>query len=92
LPIWYSCISPCFSLDFFIWFWYVFASALFGGPIVTLQAQKEYPPDMQSKDKFLIQSTKVAASTDMDEIPPDTVSIELHNDRFLWFSVALSSG
>ena len=43
--------------------------------IVTLQAQKEYPPEMQSKDKFLIQSTKVAASTDMDEIPPDTVSI-----------------
>ncbi|KAM0823312.1 hypothetical protein ACQ4PT_070957 [Festuca glaucescens] len=39
---------------------------------ITLQAQKEYPPDMQSKDKFLIQSTKVAASTDMDEIPPDT--------------------
>jgi hypothetical protein len=28
---------------------------------------------MQCKDKFLIQSTKVAASTDMDEIPPDTV-------------------
>ena len=41
--------------------------------IVTLQAQKEYPPDMQCKDKFLIQSTKVPASTDMDEIPPDTV-------------------
>lgn len=39
---------------------------------ITLQAQKEYPSDMQSKDKFLIQSTKVAASTDMDEIPPDT--------------------
>ncbi|KAI4980863.1 hypothetical protein ZWY2020_021348 [Hordeum vulgare] len=39
---------------------------------ITLQAQKEYPPDMQSKDKFLIQSTRVAASTDMDEIPPDT--------------------
>nr|CAB3447402.1 unnamed protein product [Digitaria exilis]CAB3450543.1 unnamed protein product [Digitaria exilis] len=40
---------------------------------ITLQAQKEYPPDMQCKDKFLIQSTKVAASTDMDEIPPDTM-------------------
>jgi MSP (Major sperm protein) domain len=40
---------------------------------VTLQAQKEYPADMQCKDKFLIQSTKVAPSTDMDEIPADTV-------------------
>ncbi|KAL5208700.1 hypothetical protein ABZP36_033135 [Zizania latifolia] len=40
---------------------------------ITLQAQKEYPPDMQCKDKFLIQSTRVAASTDMDEIPPDTM-------------------
>jgi hypothetical protein len=44
------------------------------GDTVTLQAQKEYPPDLQCKDKFLIQSTRVAASTDMDEIPPDTVS------------------
>ncbi|BAH91827.1 Os02g0652550 [Oryza sativa Japonica Group] len=43
---------------------------------ITLQAQKEYPQDMQCKDKFLIQSTRVAASTDMDEIPPDTVSIK----------------
>ncbi|GJN21720.1 hypothetical protein PR202_gb09227 [Eleusine coracana subsp. coracana] len=40
---------------------------------ITLQAQKEYPLDMQCKDKFLIQSTRVAASTDMDEIPPDTM-------------------
>uniref|UniRef100_N1QY14 Vesicle-associated membrane protein-associated protein A n=1 Tax=Aegilops tauschii TaxID=37682 RepID=N1QY14_AEGTA len=43
---------------------------------ITLQSQKEYPPDMQSKDKFLIQSTRVAASTDMDEIPPDTFNKE----------------
>ncbi|KAJ8511342.1 hypothetical protein OPV22_001776 [Ensete ventricosum] len=39
---------------------------------VTLQAQKEYPPDMQCKDKFLIQSAKVPPSNDMDEIPSDT--------------------
>ncbi|KAJ6791308.1 vesicle-associated protein 2-1 [Iris pallida] len=39
---------------------------------VTLQAQKEYPPDMQCKDKFLLQSTKVPPSTDIDEIPQDT--------------------
>jgi hypothetical protein len=45
--------------------------------VVTLQAQKEYPQDMQCKDKFLIQSTRVAASTDMDEIPPDTFNKEV---------------
>ncbi|XP_020599184.1 vesicle-associated protein 2-1 [Phalaenopsis equestris] len=39
---------------------------------VTLQAQKQYPPDMQCMDKFLIQSTKVPPSIDIDEIPPDT--------------------
>lgn len=39
---------------------------------VTLQAQKEFPPDMQCKDKFLLQSTKVPPNTDMDELPPDT--------------------
>uniref|UniRef100_A0A0E0K321 MSP domain-containing protein n=1 Tax=Oryza punctata TaxID=4537 RepID=A0A0E0K321_ORYPU len=44
---------------------------------ITLQAQKEYPPDKQCKDKFLIQSTRVAASTDMDEIPPDTFNKEV---------------
>ncbi|KAK3158612.1 hypothetical protein QOZ80_2AG0139400 [Eleusine coracana subsp. coracana] len=44
---------------------------------ITLQAQKEYPLDMQCKDKFLIQSTRVAASTDMDEIPPDTFNKEV---------------
>ncbi|KAK6947518.1 Major sperm protein (MSP) domain [Dillenia turbinata] len=39
---------------------------------VTLQAQREYPPDMQCKDKFLLQSTIVAAHTDVDELPADT--------------------
>ncbi|KAI3911909.1 hypothetical protein MKW92_039645 [Papaver armeniacum] len=41
---------------------------------VTLQAQREYPPDMQCKDKFLLQSTKVPPNTDVDEIPQDTFS------------------
>ncbi|XP_073226897.1 vesicle-associated protein 2-1-like isoform X1 [Cicer arietinum] len=41
---------------------------------VTLQAQQEYPPDMQCKDKFLIQSTAVDSNTDVDELPPDTFS------------------
>ncbi|XP_068650811.1 vesicle-associated protein 2-1-like [Aristolochia californica] len=39
---------------------------------VTLQAQREYPPDMQCKDKFLLQSIKVAPTLDVDEIPPET--------------------
>ncbi|OVA11289.1 MSP domain [Macleaya cordata] len=41
---------------------------------VTLQAQREYPPDMQCKDKFLLQSTIVPPNTDVDEIPQDTFS------------------
>ncbi|KAF5460119.1 hypothetical protein F2P56_020010 [Juglans regia] len=40
--------------------------------IVTLQAQQEYPPDMQCKDKFLLQSTIVPPHTDVDELPQDT--------------------
>lgn len=38
---------------------------------VTLQAQREYPPDMQCRDKFLLQSTKVSPQTDVDDLPPD---------------------
>lgn len=37
---------------------------------VTLQAQREYPPDMQCKDKFLLQSTIV--DSHIDELPQDT--------------------
>ncbi|GMI63957.1 hypothetical protein like AT5G47180 [Hibiscus trionum] len=39
---------------------------------VTLQAQREYPPDMQCKDKFLLQSTIVPPNTDVDDVPADT--------------------
>ncbi|KAF6158830.1 hypothetical protein GIB67_012473 [Kingdonia uniflora] len=39
---------------------------------VTLQAQRQYPPDMQCKDKFLLQSTIVPPNTDVDEMPQDT--------------------
>ncbi|KAL4280115.1 hypothetical protein GQ457_03G021810 [Hibiscus cannabinus] len=39
---------------------------------VTLQAQSEYPPDMQCKDKFLVQSTIVPPDTDVDDLPADT--------------------
>ncbi|KAJ7944688.1 Vesicle-associated protein 2-1 [Quillaja saponaria] len=43
---------------------------------VTLQGQREYPPDMQCKDKFLLQSTIVPHNTDVDELPPDTFNKE----------------
>lgn len=43
---------------------------------VTLQAQHEYPPDMQCKDKFLLQSTTVPPHSDVDELPPDTFTKE----------------
>lgn len=42
---------------------------------MTLQAQREAPPDMQCKDKFLLQSTIVPPNTDVDDLPPDTVRI-----------------
>ncbi|KAJ4847993.1 Vesicle-associated protein 2-1 [Turnera subulata] len=43
---------------------------------VTLQAQRELPPDMQCKDKFLLQSTIVPPHTDVDELPAETFTKE----------------
>ncbi|XP_073131159.1 vesicle-associated protein 2-1 isoform X2 [Henckelia pumila] len=43
---------------------------------VTLQAQKEYPPEMQCKDKFLLQSTVVPPNTEVDDLPQDTFNKE----------------
>ncbi|GAV67602.1 Motile_Sperm domain-containing protein [Cephalotus follicularis] len=65
---------------------------------VTLQAQREYPPDMQCKDKFLLQSTIVAPHTDVDELPPDTFNkdggktIEECKLRVLYISAASAQG
>ncbi|KAH6787361.1 Plant VAMP membrane family protein [Perilla frutescens var. hirtella] len=44
---------------------------------VTLQAQREYPPNMQCKDKFLVQSTIVPPNTNVDELPQDTFTKEV---------------
>ncbi|KAI4369988.1 hypothetical protein MLD38_018376 [Melastoma candidum] len=38
---------------------------------VTLQAQSEYPPDMQCRDKFLFQSTVVPPDTELGENSQD---------------------
>ncbi|KAG8662313.1 vesicle-associated protein 2-1 isoform X2 [Manihot esculenta] len=48
---------------------------------VTLQAQREYPTDMQCRDKFLLQSTTVPPHTDVDELPPDTELQSLKDER-----------
>ncbi|THU56758.1 hypothetical protein C4D60_Mb11t20590 [Musa balbisiana] len=67
---WDSCTITAFDdVSWETWCVYVSFS-------VTLQAQKEYPPDMQCKDKFLIQSAKVPPSNDIDEIPSDTFNKE----------------
>jgi len=47
---------------------------------VTLQAQREYPPDMHCKDKFLLQSTIVPPNTDVDELPQDTFIKDIGRD------------
>lgn len=41
--------------------------------LVTLQAQREYPPDLPCKDKFLLQSTIVPPNVDVDQLAQDTV-------------------
>lgn len=42
---------------------------------VTMQAQRTAPPDMQCKDKFLIQSTVVPFGTTEDDITSDMVRL-----------------
>ncbi|KAF3448258.1 hypothetical protein FNV43_RR08971 [Rhamnella rubrinervis] len=65
---------------------------------VTLQAQREYPPDMQCKDKFLLQSTTVTSNVDVDELPPDTFNkesgkvIEEFKLRVVYVSAASADG
>jgi hypothetical protein len=43
--------------------------------VVTMQAQRVAPPDMQCKDKFLIQSTVVPYGTTEEDITSDMVRI-----------------
>ncbi|GAU20743.1 hypothetical protein TSUD_231560 [Trifolium subterraneum] len=44
--------------------------------IVTMQAQKEAPPDMQCKDKFLLQSVRVDDGVDPKDITPEMFNKE----------------
>lgn len=43
--------------------------------LVTMQAQKEAPPDMQCKDKFLLQSVIVSPRTTAKDITPEMVRL-----------------
>lgn len=43
------------------------------GTTVTMQAQKEAPPDMQCKDKFLIQSVVAENGATPQDITPEVV-------------------
>ncbi|PKI71805.1 hypothetical protein CRG98_007821 [Punica granatum] len=43
---------------------------------VTMQAQKEVPPDMQTKDKFLIQSVPAPYGATTKDIKPDIFNME----------------
>ncbi|KAK4740813.1 hypothetical protein SAY87_024401 [Trapa incisa] len=43
--------------------------------IVTMQAQKEAPPDMQCKDKFLLQSVKTSDGATAKDITAEMVNI-----------------
>lgn len=44
--------------------------------LVTMQAQKEMPPDMQCKDKFLLQSVIASPDTNPKEIPSEMFNKE----------------
>lgn len=44
--------------------------------LVTMQAQKEAPPDMQCKDKFLLQSVVASPGATTKDITPEMVSIQ----------------
>ncbi|XVF13462.1 hypothetical protein REPUB_Repub08aG0209800 [Reevesia pubescens] len=43
---------------------------------ITHQAQKKYPPDMQCKDKFMLQSTIVPSNANKDDLGADTFNKE----------------
>lgn len=46
-------------------------------PLVTMQAQREPPSDMQSKDKFLVQSVIAKQGATLKDVTADMVSVLL---------------
>lgn len=55
--------------------------------LVTMQAQKEAPPDMQCKDKFLLQSVVTGAGATVKDISPEMVLIRTDIQSLMWFYV-----
>lgn len=55
------------------WIWLFFNNSLQVPLLVTMQAQKSAVPEMQCKDKFLIQTTVVPFGTTEEEITPGMV-------------------
>ena len=48
-----------------------------------MQAQKEAPPDMQCKDKFLLQSVVASPGATTKDITPEMVTIQQNKKLFL---------
>ena len=70
--------SVCFNIYFVVfklWFWLRRITCLLLIYAVTMLAQRTAPPDMQCKDKFLVQGTVIPAGTSEEDITPDLVRI-----------------
>ena len=48
-----------------------------------MQAQKEAPPDMQCKDKFLLQGVDVSPGATVKDITPEMVTVQQITNCFL---------
>ena len=56
-----------------------------GFDLVTMQAQKEAPPDMQCRDKFLLQSVKANDGVTAKDITAEMV----YNYLYTWYYLLL---
>ena len=65
------------SVFFIIGFW-ITSKRIVGSDLVTMQAQKEAPPDLQCRDKFLLQSVKVNDGVTPKDITAEMVSNYLY--------------
>jgi hypothetical protein len=53
-----------------------------------MQGQKEAPPDMQCKDKFLLQSVVASPGATTKDITPEMVNIQQTTNFFLYANVS----
>lgn len=73
---------PCSTSVLIDWYYvfnklllHKFRSSIYVITTVTMQAQREAPPDMMCRDKFLIQSTVVPVGTSDEDITASMVSV-----------------